>query len=751
MGEEPAQASHLLRRRVWARALLLGALSCPGFAPPAATQDSEFLTVKLGGDQTIREIAQKYLGDPDLWTEILRASELKSITELRPGILLKLPATAISTANKALVDASGQIQIANQAGAQVFAQENIGKAISLHDEALSRRVKSDWGGTRNLATLSFGEATIALEKSQAARDRAAEALVTDRNGQVEGQRPQDLGWRELTLQTTLVEEERVRTLSDSTAQITFRDASRLRLNANSNAVIQKLRYDPLKKSEVAKVSLVEGDFYALLSSPSTRASFNVDVPRVNASIDSGNFWVRNDDDGAKFTNYDDGKVEVTAVGQSVTLGRNEGTIVQSGLALREKMAVLVAPDLSAPRDDLTVFNRGPRLAWNSVPGAVGYWVEIGGDQEFSRMVASRFGLEQAQFESGPLPLTVTSDSNSPSCQAVSSRHLVTVNDPPQAAFTAKLLVAVGEEVVFDGSGSRDPDGAIAGYAWDFGDGNKGEGVTARNRFRAPGAYKVKLTVKDNAALANSSSTVEQTVRVNAAPIANAGPARVGAPGQPLEFDGTLSTDSDGSIAEYFWDFGDEQTATGKAARHAFANPGVYAVRLRVKDNSGHAAAFGFHEASVVINHPPSANAGPNILAGPGDEVKLSGARSFDPDGKITNYRWEFSDNAEPLQGAEVTRRFEKPGIYKAKLTVTDDSGAINASRSAETQIAVNHAPIAHAGENVETNQLTVSFDAAKSTDADGDTLIYSWNATAAWRAACRRSTPTSRAAFIRWS
>jgi hypothetical protein len=87
----------------------------------------------------------------------------------------------------------------------VFAQENIGKAISLHDEALSRRVKSDWSGTRNLATLSFGEATIALEKSQAARDRAAEALVTDRNGQVEGQRPQDLGWRGLNLQATLVE------------------------------------------------------------------------------------------------------------------------------------------------------------------------------------------------------------------------------------------------------------------------------------------------------------------------------------------------------------------------------------------------------------------------------------------------------------------------------------------------------------------------------------------------------------------
>jgi class 3 adenylate cyclase len=142
---------------------------------------------------------------------------------LRPGIELKVPANAVSTANKALIDANGQIQTANQAGAQIFAVENIGKAIALHDEALTRRVKSDWGGTHNLATLSFGEATVALEKSQAARDRAAEALVTDRHGQVEGQRPQDLGWRGLQIQTTLIEEEKVRTLSDSTAQMRFNE------------------------------------------------------------------------------------------------------------------------------------------------------------------------------------------------------------------------------------------------------------------------------------------------------------------------------------------------------------------------------------------------------------------------------------------------------------------------------------------------------------------------------------------------
>src|SRR5690606_15088611 len=345
----------------------------------------------------------------------------------------------------------------------------------------------------------------------------------------------------------------------------------------------------------------------------------------------------------------------------------------------------------------------------------------------STATGAQVSHKYAKAGSYRVTLTIASDSNSPSCQAVSSRHVVTVNDPPQAAFTGKQLAAVNEENLFDAVASRDPDGAISRYEWDFGDGNKGEGVTARHQYRTAGTYKVKLTVHDNAGLANSSAAIERTVRVNAAPIANAGPARVGAPGQSLVFDGAKSMEPDGKVTEYFWDFGDGGTASGTTATHSFAKPGVYAVRLRVKDNSGHAAAYGFHEAQVVINHPPVANAGPVVSVGPGDDVKLSGARSFDPDGKITSYRWDFSDDTTPMPGAEVTRRFERPGIYSAKLTVTDDSGAINASSSAETQIFINHAPVAHAGTNIETNDLTISFDGGKSSDADGDTLIYEWN------------------------
>ena len=83
----------------------------------------------------------------------------------------------------------------------------------------------------------------------------------------------------------LIEEEKVRTLSRSTAQITFRDESRLRLNANSQALIQRMRVDPLSREEEAKVSLIEGDFYALLAGKSQRRNFELEVPEVQTQIE----------------------------------------------------------------------------------------------------------------------------------------------------------------------------------------------------------------------------------------------------------------------------------------------------------------------------------------------------------------------------------------------------------------------------------------------------------------------------------
>ena len=403
MGECRARFSAFAGK--WPRGLVALAMLAAAGSASAQSTDDQYLKVVIGSDTTIRQVAEQYLSDPDLWPEILRSSGIASIADLKPGMELSIPVNEVSAANRALLESLGQIQKANEAGAQIFAPDNIGTAVDLHEQAQAKRLERQWVATKDLAVASYSEATTALEKAVAQRDQAAEAVVSDRNGEVEGQRPEDLSWRDLQLRSILIEEEKVRTLSSSTAQITFRDASRLRLNANSNAIIKVMRFDPLSNTEVAQVSLVEGDFYALLAGgENSRSKFNVDIPDVDASIDSGNFWVSNDNDGAKFTNYDDAVVKVSASGEEVTLGRNEGTIVAKGERPADNVALLSAPTPAAPADESIVFTATPELAWSAVADSAGYWLEIGADQRFDRIVDSQFGLGEPKYVTGNLPV-----------------------------------------------------------------------------------------------------------------------------------------------------------------------------------------------------------------------------------------------------------------------------------------------------------------------------------------------------------
>jgi len=68
------------------------------------------------------------------------------------------------------------------------------------------------------------------------------------------------------------------------------------------------------------------------------------------------------------------------------------------------------------------------------------------------------------------------------------------NQSPTASFT---FTTDGLTAHFDGSASSDPDGTIANYSWDFGDGNQANGVTVSHTYAYSGTYTVRLTVADN--------------------------------------------------------------------------------------------------------------------------------------------------------------------------------------------------------------------------------------------------------------
>jgi PKD repeat protein len=85
------------------------------------------------------------------------------------------------------------------------------------------------------------------------------------------------------------------------------------------------------------------------------------------------------------------------------------------------------------------------------------------------------------------------------------------NQVPTAAFTSSVNNLTAS---FDGTGSADPDGTIASYAWDFGDGSTGTGAKPTHTYGAAGTFPVTLTVTDNGGGATS---ITNPVTVAAAP------------------------------------------------------------------------------------------------------------------------------------------------------------------------------------------------------------------------------------------
>jgi PKD repeat protein len=74
------------------------------------------------------------------------------------------------------------------------------------------------------------------------------------------------------------------------------------------------------------------------------------------------------------------------------------------------------------------------------------------------------------------------------------------NSAPTAAFTS---AGNGLTTSFDASASKDTDGTLAGFAWDFGDGTTGQGATVSHTYADVGTYTVRLTVTDDEGAAAS--------------------------------------------------------------------------------------------------------------------------------------------------------------------------------------------------------------------------------------------------------
>lgn len=160
-------------------------------------------------------------------------------------------------------------------------------------------------------------------------------------------------------------------------------------------------------------------------------------------------------------------------------------------------------------------------------------------------------------------------------------------------------------------------------------------------------------------------------------------------GKPITFNASESDDPDGTIVSYVWDFGDGANATSVVIEHDYDDDGNYTVTLTVTDDD---KTFDTTSAEkTVLNRAPHASftTSPSQVY-PTLPVVFNASDSYDPDGTIVSYFWDFGDE-ENVTGIVVEHAYAVEGNFTVTLKVADDDGATD---TAATNVTVLHRDVA---------------------------------------------------------
>jgi PKD repeat protein len=307
--------------------------------------------------------------------------------------------------------------------------------------------------------------------------------------------------------------------------------------------------------------------------------------------------------------------------------------------------------------------------------------------------------------------------------------IVSVADYPIASFTFSPSIPISHEiVVFDASSSAPNGGVITSYIWNFGDGNT-TAITMpiiTHGYLSTGNYTVTLTVTDSEGLNGSIST---TVGIHAYPVASftfnpSAPNR----NDTVTFNASSSVANDGTIATYAWDLGDGSPVlniTDPVTTHIYSVAGNYTVALTVTNSAGLGNTT---SCNILVGTPPvAALTYPPDFPIAGQTLIFNASNSYDPNGYIVNYTWNFGDgNTTTVTNATIDYVYAKEGNYTVSLKVTDDEGLTSTTAFI---VKVRNYPSAAFTFSPQspTAGRPITFNASSSSPHGGVITSYQWN------------------------
>ena len=228
-------------------------------------------------------------------------------------------------------------------------------------------------------------------------------------------------------------------------------------------------------------------------------------------------------------------------------------------------------------------------------------------------------------------------------------------------------------------------GSPTSWFWDFGDGSTSTQRNPVHTYSSTGTYTVLLTVSNSAGRNTDSASVTayMPTLVVSPSSGNAGtPLKVTGssfnlygvefPQATILFNGIVRASNvpmtrSGTLGSFTVDF---PVPAGTA-------PGSYTIRAVGPLDSA-------ETTFTITNSPPHAVIDANPMSGKTPlTVQFRGTQSYDEDGSISSYRWDFGDDTSAM-GPTSEHTYHRSGIYRVRLTVTD-----NEQQSGTASITVN--------------------------------------------------------------
>lgn len=252
-----------------------------------------------------------------------------------------------------------------------------------------------------------------------------------------------------------------------------------------------------------------------------------------------------------------------------------------------------------------------------------------------------------------------------------------VHRRPLASAGGPYSASVFEQVIFDASESSDIDKDMnLSYTWEFEDGHRSTGESVKHHFDQPGNYSVKVTAENEYGGTDSDVTFVIVTPDDLPPSIHINTHELVVSDSSTLF--TIKAHITDNVAiknvtMSYWSDNISNTQTAEMNKRGNdiyektvifpkSVPAVYCVvtAIDISDN-------------IIDTTHPFAKIDCETDVNVSQTIQFDASDSFDLDGEITSYEWDFGDGITK-KGKTASHQFTADGSYTVQLTITDDEG-----------------------------------------------------------------------------